>query len=108
MVGGDDDERLVGMCTVELEHAGNDAVEAEHLADGRAAVVAVERVVDHAVLDHHEEGFGRIFLEVGEAGVDGGEQGEADGVGIGAVDGIAQLVVVAVVLGVEQEDAFRL
>ena len=55
MIGGDEDEGLVGVRQIEIIGYLHRLVHIPSLADGGSGVIGMAGVVDHTTLDHHEE-----------------------------------------------------
>ena len=56
MVGGHENQRLVGVLVVEVDGSLHGDVEGKHVMDGGGGVVGMAGPVDLAALGHHEEG----------------------------------------------------
>ena len=55
MIGGDEDEGLVGVREIEIIGDLHGVVHIPGLADGGCCIVGMAGIVDHTTLDHHEE-----------------------------------------------------
>jgi hypothetical protein len=76
VVGGDDDERLVGMLFVELDGLRNGVVEGDGVVNRGSRVVGVAGSVDLAGLDHQEEAIGVVEqLDALPGHIDDGDYG---------------------------------